>query len=142
MRMCLDAISKTNTGYTPDWISFTYEDNNNTYDICFDIQGDIDYKSTRLSCRVKGDLIPWVLREVDTGKEINLYDMEEAEAEAMFPIEKIIDIFKRGHDFVVGIYPTDDENWCGDYDDVTDGEGYIDICDFSMCLNFKTEINV
>lgn len=142
MRMCLDAISKTDTGYTPDWISFTYESNGETYEICFDIQGDIDYKTNRLSCRVKGVLVPWVLRQLNSGIEINLYDKSEDEIEKLFPQEKVIELFKKGYDFRIGIYPVDDEKWNGDYDDVTDGEGYIDIGEYEKILNFKTEINV
>lgn len=108
MRLYLDATSKKNIGYIPDWLKITYKEENKEYEITLDIQGDIDYDRNCLSCRCKGYLIPWTLYDCVSGDEIDLSELSEAEVDKMFPIKKIADIFTIGTEFRVGIYPADD----------------------------------
>lgn len=105
MRLYLDATSKNNIGYIPDWIQVSYKENGIQYELTLDIQGEINYDPTCLSCRCKGELTPWVLRNVDADEEINLYELGTEEYEEMFPIKKIAEIFEKGFEFLVGIYP-------------------------------------
>ena len=57
MRLYLDAESKNNIGYTPDWLKVSYKENRQDYELVLDIQAWIDYDSKRLSCRCKGDYV-------------------------------------------------------------------------------------
>jgi len=108
MRLYLSAESKNKVGYTPDWVQVSYEDENGKgISLTFDIRGEIDYDRDTLSCRCKGDLIPWALWP-DDEDEVDLSEMDEDELNALYPVTKIIDIFNRGYDFTVGIYPVDD----------------------------------
>ena len=44
MRLYLEAKSKNNIGYTPDWIKIDYEENGILYTLTLDLQGDIEVK--------------------------------------------------------------------------------------------------
>lgn len=108
MRLYLDAESKNNIGYTPDWLKVSYEENGQGLELTLDIQGEIDYSTDCLSCRCKGDFIPWVLYNYINGDEIDLYDLSEEEVEKIFPVKRIAELLQTGTDFRIGIYPTDD----------------------------------
>lgn len=111
MRLYLYAKSKYNIGYTPDWLKvYYYEEDGQMFELVFDIQGSIDYVKDSLSCRCKGDLIPWVLWNCATGDEINLYDLSNEEIEAKFPDKKIAEIICNSDTFEVGIYPVGDDD--------------------------------
>lgn len=111
MRLYLDAESKNNIGYTPDWLKVSYRENGQNYNLVLDIQAWIDYDNKRLSCRCKGDLIPWVLWSCTTGEETDLSSLSEEELAIIFPSKRIAEIVCNSNTFEVGIYPTDNENF-------------------------------
>lgn len=149
MRLYLSAESKNNIGYTPDWLKASYEEDGQEFELTLDIQGDIDYDTDCLSCRCKGDLIPWVLYNCENGDEIDLYDLSEEEADKMFPIKRIIELLQVGTDFRIGVYPTDDRDEifklaeedilskCTGFCELYDGENYYEIH-----FEFEPELNV
>ena len=110
MRLYLDAESKNHIGYTPDWLKVSFEENGETLELTLDIQGDIDYDNTCLSCRCKGDLIPWALWNCDTGVETDLSLLSEADIDDVWPNDKIAEVICKSNDYEVGLYPADDEN--------------------------------
>ena len=135
MRMYIHADSKLNQGYTPDWLKVTTIDGT---EITFDIQGDIDYDITALSCRVKGDLIPWVTYD-EEGNEINLYDNPELFDESTIP-----EIFNNTVNFTIGLFPCG-EDW--DEDEIMDNVFTNKECelyygDFVLKFTFDVEINI
>ena len=147
MRLYLDAKSKNNVGYTPDWIKVSFEENGVLYDLVLDIQGTTDYNNTCLSCRCKGELIPWVLWNYETGDEINLYELAEEEVYSKFPDEKIAKIICDNEDFEIGIYPTGDDNFEKAKDDILSEcngliEIYVDDHLYEKEFTFATELNL
>ena len=147
MRLYLKAESKNKIGYTPDFIQVSYEENETVYELDFDIQGWVDYDNDGLDCRCKGELTPWVLRNVDTDEEINLYELETEEYEEMFPTKRIAEIFENGFEFLVGIYPVNDETF-EDNDTVSEGTGKIELYFededryYSKEFSFDTETSI
>ena len=73
MRLYLEAESKNKVGYTPDWLKVSYYENGERMELTLDIPGDIGYDIDCLSCRCKGDLIPWVLYNCESGDETDFY---------------------------------------------------------------------
>lgn len=146
MRLYLNAESKNNIGYTPDWIQVYFEEKEFVYNLTLDIQGEIDYDPTCLCCRCKGDLIPWVLRNCDTDEETDFSELSYEEIISIFPMKRIVEIFTNGFDHLVGIYPVNDQS-CAD-DVLSNGNGTIELyvseedeC-YSIDFKFETEINL
>lgn len=141
MRLYLNAKSKSHRGYTPDWLKVSYNENGINYDLTLDIQGDIDYDPECLDCRCKGDLNPWALYSLESGEDIDLSELSEDEVDAMFPVSKIIEILRKGTEFVVGVYPVDDTNYCPENteDDLSEGTGSCELWDGETAhiINFK-----
>lgn len=147
MRLYLDAKSKNNIGYTPDWLKIDYEENETVYTLTLDLQGDIDYNEDTLSCRYKGDLIPWVLNDNETGDEYNLYGMDDDTLEFFMPVEKIISIIENGSNYVVGIYPVFEKDLdLAEDDELSDCCGsisiYYDGKEIAKEFVFETELNI
>lgn len=150
MRLYLYAESKNNIGYIPDWLKVTYEENGVLLELTLDIQGSIDYQNDKLSCRCKGDLIPWVLWNCETGNELNLYDLSQEEVEAIFPVKRIAEIVCNSASYRIGVYPNDDsdENFrIVEKDKLTDCEGrfemYIDEDHYyENDFEFEAELNI
>lgn len=148
MRLYLDAESKNNIGYTPDWIQVTYDEDGKHFELTLDIRGDIDYDPTCLSCRCKGELVPWTLW-IDHGDEIDLSELSEEEIDERYPNKKLSEIFTKGYNFLVGVYPVDDQNY-DDYDDIDclEGIGTVELYDseedkiYTRRFEFDTEINI
>ena len=109
MRLYLYAESKNNIGYTPDWLKVTYEEDGEQFDLVLDIRGEIGYDKEKLNCRCKGELIPWVLWNCETGDEIDLGSMDEEEVNAMFPDKRIAELICNSETYEVGIYPVGDD---------------------------------
>ena len=146
MRLYLDAKSKNNVGYTPDWIKVQFEKDGKICDLVLDIHGEIDYDNTCLSCRVKGELVPWVLWNND-GDEINLYEWDEVEIEKMFSDQKVAEIICNGEYFEIGIYPTDDNFEKAENDILSECNGLVEIYIdedhyYSKEFVFETELNL
>ena len=148
MRLYLDAESKNNVGYTPDWLKVQYEENGQEYELTLDIQGDIDYDTDCLSCRCKGDFIPWVLYDCTSGNEIDLYELSDEEVDKMFPIKRIAELLRVGTNFTIGIYPANDckKNLkLADEDVLSDCSGLCELYDgennYEIRFNFETEFN-
>ena len=147
MRLYLDAKSKNNIGYTPDWIKIDYEENGTLYTLTLDLQGDIDYNEDTLSCRYKGDLVPWTIYDNETGDEYNLSEMDEDDLEFFMPVEKIISIIENGSDYVIGIYPVFEKDFeLAEDDKLTDCNGsisvYYDRKEIAKEFVFETELNI
>ena len=150
MRLYLNAESKNNIGYTPDWLKVGYTENGEDWELTLDIQGDIDYDDTCLSCRCKGDLIPWVLWNCETGDEIVFNSLTKEEINAMLPQNKIAEIICNSNYFEVGIYPVDDSE--DDFEQAEDDvlsncEGFIEIYIdenhyYQKDFDFITELNI
>ena len=154
MRLYLDAESKNKVGYTPDWLKVSYYKNGERIELVLDIQGDIGYDEDCLSCRCKGDLIPWVLYNCESGDEIDLYSLTDAQIEDMFPDEKVAKIICESEDYEIGIYPVtngdcdDDEIFERAEDDVvSNGKGSFEMfvndehC-YQKDFEFETELNI
>ena len=143
MRLYLSAKSESHRGYTPDWLKVSYQEDGIHYDLTLDIQGDIGYDPECLCCRCKGDLNPWVLYSCSTGEDIDLYELSEEEVNKMFPVSKIIEILRKGTEFVVGVYPVDD---AGDYvnaeEDLSEGVGTCELWDEDTLHTINFEFTV
>ena len=150
MRLYLDAESKCKIGYIPDWIQVKFEKDKIEHIINFDIQGYIDYADDCLSCRCKGELVPWSIINMDTGKEKHLTD-EEAEE---YTNKVVSEIFSNGKEFLVGVYIADDYTDDDDerFEEIykneffTESEGAIELYlfeedkEFEMDFEFKVEM--
>lgn len=144
MILYLEAESKNSIGYTPDWIQATYNENGKQLELTLDIQGWIDYNKDCLSCRCKGELVPWTLVNLGDGEEIDLSEMSEEEVEEEYPDEKLFEIFAKGYDFLVGVYPVNDDNY-DNTDHLEKGTGTVEfyVSDEIHSINFEfdTEVN-
>lgn len=149
MRLYLYAESKNNIGYIPDWLRVKYKQYGSEYELILDIQGEIEYDKNCLNCRCKGDLIPWVLHDCETGDEIDLYELPEDGIEIVFPTKRIAEIICNGFDYEVGIYPFDDDKdlYLILGDKLNDCQGRIEIyvaedkCEYTKEFNFNAELN-
>lgn len=150
MRLYLYGKSKYNIGYTPDWLKvYYYEEDGQMFELVLDIQGSIDYVKDSLNCRCKGDLIPWVLWNCETGDEIDLYELSEEEIEIKFPDKRIAEIICNSDTFEVGIYPVNDDVYEEAMTDVlTDCEGKFEMyigeedLDYEKEFKFDVELNL
>ena len=154
MRLYLSAESKNKVGYTPDWLKVSFYENGERMELTLDIQGDIDYDEECLSCRCKGELIPWVLYNCETGEEIDLYSLTDERVEDMFPDERVAKIICESEDYEIGIYPVTNGD-CDDKEifkraenDILSGckgsfEMFIDDENYSLKdFEFETELNI
>lgn len=121
MILYLNAISKNNIGYTPDSLII----DNKVYDI----QGDIDYSTKGLSCRVKGDLF------IEKDNEYCLMNKKEE--------RRLLELLRSSKEITVAIYPVD-ENATGIKDDELidcEGEIFINLLgkEIKKKFNFITE---
>lgn len=150
MRLYLSAESKQNIGYTPDWLKVDYNKDGKNFTLTLDIQGEIDYDPHALSCRCKGELIPWVLYDLDEGDEINLYEMSEEEVDELLPDTTVAEIINNSETYEIGIYPVDDSDEVfelAEEDVLTNCEGcfemYIDEDNhYNIDFKFDTELNI
>ena len=150
MRLYLEAESKNNVGYTPDWLKVTYKEDGETLELTLDIRGEIGYDPDRLSCRCKGDLIPWVLLNCDTGVEVDFDSLSEEEANAILPNDRIAEIICQSNIYEVGIYPVDDgsESFEQAENDILSNckgslEIYVDENQYyTKDFDFTTELNI
>lgn len=148
MRLYLNAESKNNVGYIPDWLRVSYQKDGQNYELTLDIQAWIDYNNECLSCRCKGDLIPWVLRNCGTGNEIDLSSVSGSEHDILFQNKKIAKIICNGSNYEVGVYPADEEKFdLAEKDILKHGEGsfemYIDEDNYiQKDFQFTTELNL
>ena len=154
MRLYLSAESQNKVGYTPDWLKVSFYENGERMELTLDIQGDIDYDKYCLSCRCKGELIPWVLYNCETGDEIDLYSLKDERVEDIFPDERVAKIICESEDYEIGIYPVtngdcDDKeifksaeedsvsNCKGSFEMFIDDEKY-----YQKDFEFETELNI
>ena len=149
MRLYLNADSKKNIGYTPDWLKVVYTENEIDFELTLDIQGEIDYDNKSLNCRCKGDLIPWVLCDLEDGDETDLSELSEEECDELFPVKKIAEIICNGSDHRIGIFPVknDDKTFeLAEDDELTNCEAYLEMYDgendYEHHFIFETELNI
>lgn len=150
MRLYLDADSKNNIGYTPDWLKVRYFEDGNEMELTLDIRGEISYQKDRLHCRCKGDLTPWVLWNCETGEEIDLSSIDEEEVEEMFPDKRIAEIINNSNTFEIGVYPVDDSSEAfelAEDDKLTNCEAFFEIYVdkdnyYEKEFKFDAELNV
>lgn len=149
MRLYLNAESKKHFGYTPDWLKISYKENGEDFELTLDIQGDIDYATNGLRCRCKGDLVPWVLYDYENGSEIDLSRLPVEEVNELFPISKIIELFRTGTNFRVGVYPVEDgeiDFALAEDDTFSKGDGLCKIYDgendYVKEFEFEVELNI
>lgn len=148
MRLYLNAESKNNVGYIPDWMRVSYQKDDQEYELTLDIQAWIDYDNKCLSCRCKGDLIPWALWNYATCEETDLSSLSEEELDTIFPSKKIAEIVCNSDTFEVGIYPTDNENFdLAESDVLSQCEGSFEMTVsgnkyYQKDFQFTTELNL
>lgn len=155
MILYLTAKSKEKISYTPDWIKMSYKEDKVNYELTLDIQGHIDYDNNTLNCRCKGVLLPWTLLNFKTGDETDLLSYElltTGYTEKNFSNEKIIEIFKEGYEFRVGVYPSmvnnDEESFKkAKKDKFETGYGKVVLYPeeggiFTKQFAFETEVNI
>ena len=150
MRLYLNADSEQKIGYTPDWLKVGFTENGTDFDLVLDIQGDIDYSKDGLYCRVKGDLIPWVLNDLDEGDETDLSTLSEEEIESMWPNKKIAEIIRNSEYYEVGIYPVNDDDETIELakeDVLANCNGQLEIYvdednQYTIDFEFDTELNI
>lgn len=122
MRLTVQAESKLQRGYTPDWIRISFPDPNNPEEfaeLVMDIEGSIDYIPTCLDAQVKGELVPWVYFTEDG--EVDLSSLSEEEQQPYFELfEKHL---ATSTDIIVGIYPCKDVDEDDEYDTMSEGVG-------------------
>lgn len=146
MRLYLDSKSEKKVGYTPDWIKiFYFNEKGEEMELTLDIHGEIEYKDDSLDCRVKGEFVPWVLTNCETGEEIDFEANEEAAAE--FTDERVFELFKASKNYTLGVYPVDDSTNAWEDDVFTEREGTLEVCINGEVLshefrNFDIEVNV
>jgi hypothetical protein len=132
----------------------SFYENGERMELTLHIQGDIGYDEDCLSCRCKGELIPWVLYKCESGDEIDLYSSTDKEINAMFPDERVAKIICESEDYEIGIYPVtngdcDDKeifksaeedivsNCKGSFEMFVDDEHY-----YHKDFEFETELNI
>lgn len=150
MKIYLNAKSKNDITYTPDWIKISYKHNNQNMLLTLDIQGEIDYSKGGLFCRCKTEIHPWLLENLDDGTEIDLAILSADEINRIISIEELYEIIKNGNNFFVGIYPAVIEEASEDEmrsDIITDATGLITICKHDNSLlerhfEFKPILNI
>lgn len=153
MRLYLNGESKNKVGYTPDWLRVSFMKNGERMELTLDIQGDIGYDENCLSCRCKGELIPWVLSNCESGDEVDLYSMTDEEVNALFPDERVAKIICESEDYEIGIYPVTNGD-CNDEeiferaedDEVSNCKGSFEMFVDDQCyekeFEFETELNI
>ena len=143
MAMGFYGKSALGIGYIPAWIKVCYREGMEKVEVTFDIDGSIEYDTDSLSCRCKCELIPWVM-SVD-GEEIDLCDKEIEELDLMFPTEKVLNIFRMGTEYVVGIYPASESGLeVEKKDKLTDCVGYCNfyVGDDIQTVNFEFDTEI
>lgn len=146
MRLYLSANSKKHVGYTPDWLKVSFEENGIEYDLFLDIQGETDYDKNTLCCRCKGELIPWVLWDLEEGDDIDLSELSEEEMNERFPAQRIAEIICNSEYYEVGIYPVDNFE-LAESDKLTECHGRIEIYIdenhyYEKEFDFEVELNI
>ena len=143
MRLLLEAKSKLQRGYTPDWIRISFPDPNNPdefAELVMDIEGSIDYVPTHLNVQVKGELVPWAYFTEDG--EVDLSSLSEEEQQPYFELfEKHL---ATSTDVVVGIYPcagVDEDDEDKEYDTMSEGVGEYATNDIDVSFTFTCEHN-
>lgn len=121
MRLELSANSKLKQGYTPDWISITYNENGKYHELTMDIQGLTHYDETNLYTSSKGTLTSWAYTIGNDTKFLS--DLNESES------VKYLNLFNKhlptALSIIIGLYPVDDEDF-DRQDELTDCEGTYD----------------
>lgn len=137
MRLYIEAKNIQEIGYTPDWLTITYKnENDEPIELILDILGEVAYSSQSLDCGVKGDLTPLMERNMETGIETELNGMSEEEIEKQYPAQRLWEFMDKSSRFVVGLYPV--------YDCDRDGEEIFNTAmmdQFTSCYGV-IEINV
>jgi hypothetical protein len=106
MRLYLNAESKNNIGYTPDWLKVTYtNEKGEDVEFTLDIQGWTDYHTDCLNCRTKGELLPWTTYDLETGEEVDLSKIENIEM--LYSVEELLNIIENGMNHTIGVFPAD-----------------------------------
>ena len=152
MRLYLEAESKNKVGYTPDWLKVTFYENGKQMELTLDIQGDISYDDKCLSCRCKGELIPWVLYDCENSDEVCLYSMTDEQVGKIFPDERVAKIICESEDYEIGIYPVTSRD-CNEEvferaedDEVSNRKGsfemFVDDKYYYKDFEFETELNI
>lgn len=149
MRLYLEAKSREQITYIPDWIRVHTCENDQDLEITFDIHGECAYMKYALNSYCKGDLVPWELINKDTGENTNLWDLESEEIDSMFPITRIAKLFEHSDYYEVGVYPVnaDDSTLKSAEEDVlTECKGSFEIyCGEETIAKefiFETELNI
>lgn len=143
MRLYLNAKSKNNIGYTPDWLKVTYtNEKGEDIELTLDIQGFTDYHTDGLNCRTKGELLPWTTYDLETGEEVDLSKIENIEE--IYSVEELLNIIQNGDDHVIGIFPADTSEKGiaeAEKDEVEYGEAELMWGERTVKFIFETELN-
>lgn len=135
MRLYLQADSKNNVVYIPDWIKVNYNDG----ELVFDIQAEIGFDNTALNCRCKGYLVPWVFHT--EYEEYNLYNDCFQDYVKTITDDRIAEIIQEATLFEVGVYPVGNEDFA-EQDVLTNCKGLFEYKYISKEFEFVTELNI
>lgn len=142
MELYLSAKSKKNISYTPEYIHITLPTG---IKVTLDVRGEITHSSDGLNCRVKGELIPWIITDTEGAKGVinELYKMPDELIEKWFCEALVCNSFNHAIEFMIEVYPVS-ENLDNTDDELTDGRGTIEYtCNNEIVTKgfiFKTEI--
>lgn len=136
----LQANSKLNQGYTPDWIRLEIydEDTRLFYELTMDITGETTYEPNTLQTRTKGWITPWTFYDG--------HELLELEHSTEDQIAEYCNLFKnmaqQADTIVVGVYPVDNTNYNPE-DILTGGVGHYTNADgWSIDFKFECELNL
>lgn len=142
MKLYLTAKSKKNISYTPEYIHITLTTGTK---ITLDVRGEITHSSDGLNCRVKGELIPWIITDAEGAKGVinELYEMPDELIEKWFSEALVCNSFNHATEIIIEVYSAP-ENFDFKGDELADGRGTIEyVCNNETVVKgftFKTEI--
>ena len=136
----LQANSKLNQGYVPDWIRLEIydEDTRLFYELTMDITGETDYAPTTLRTHTKGWLTPWTYQNGD-----EFIELEDAPKNQIAKYNQLFEeLIQKADTIVIGVYPVDDTDDSIE-DILTDGIGcYINSNGLYIKFEFECELNL
>ena len=102
-----------------------------------------------MSCRCKGDIVPWVLWDCEKGDEIDLSELTEEDVLRMFPGERLANILQNSDTYEIGIATidtTDEIIRLAESDKLTNAKATLMCCfdniSFEKEFTFDYELNV
>ena len=139
MELYLNAKSKKNISYTPEYIHITLTTGTK---VTLNIKGEVTHSVNGLNCSVKGELIPWVITDVN-GNKNELYKISDKMIKGWLSETLICNSFNHATEIIIEAYSAP-ENFDFKDDELADGKGTIEyVCNNETVVKgftFKTKI--